>query len=300
MIASLNHPNISTSTTSARDYARDGAGRGADARRPHRRRARCRSTRRSAIARQIADALDTRTRRASSIATSSRATSRSAPTASSRCWTSARQGPAGGRPVEVRRFADDHRRPDRGGDDSGHGGLHGARAGRGKDGGQARRHLGLRLRVLRDADRRAADQGDSSQETMASILRDEPDLDKVPVQARRLLKRCLEKRSTAAASPPPGTGCPFSRAPPRPPPRDPLPPTPPPASAPKNKGAWGPPRIDRIAGAALGRSGRRGERRRASPGGPLRGRANREDAVLLRRRDGRVARRPLDGVSSHR
>jgi serine/threonine protein kinase len=39
----------------------------------------------------------------------------------------------------------------------------------------------------------AAYQGDSSQETIASILRDEPDLTKVPAQARRLLKRCLEK-----------------------------------------------------------------------------------------------------------
>jgi Tol biopolymer transport system component len=36
-------------------------------------------------------------------------------------------------------------------------------------------------------------QGDTSQETMASILRDEANLDKVPAQARRLLKRCLEK-----------------------------------------------------------------------------------------------------------
>jgi Tol biopolymer transport system component len=36
-------------------------------------------------------------------------------------------------------------------------------------------------------------QGDTSQETLASILRDEPDLSKVPAQARRLLKRCLEK-----------------------------------------------------------------------------------------------------------
>jgi serine/threonine-protein kinase len=35
--------------------------------------------------------------------------------------------------------------------------------------------------------------GDSTQETMASVLRDEPDLSKVPAQARRLLKRCLEK-----------------------------------------------------------------------------------------------------------
>jgi Tol biopolymer transport system component len=35
--------------------------------------------------------------------------------------------------------------------------------------------------------------GDSSHEVMASVLRDEPDLSKVPAQARRLLKRCLEK-----------------------------------------------------------------------------------------------------------
>ena len=35
--------------------------------------------------------------------------------------------------------------------------------------------------------------GDTSQETFASILRDEPDLSKVSVRARRLLKQCLEK-----------------------------------------------------------------------------------------------------------
>ena len=40
---------------------------------------------------------------------------------------------------------------------------------------------------------RSAYQADTSQEAMASILRDEPDLTKVPAQARRLLKRCLEK-----------------------------------------------------------------------------------------------------------
>jgi hypothetical protein len=39
----------------------------------------------------------------------------------------------------------------------------------------------------------AAYHGESTQETMASVLRDEPDLTKVPAQARRLLKRCLEK-----------------------------------------------------------------------------------------------------------
>jgi Tol biopolymer transport system component len=36
-------------------------------------------------------------------------------------------------------------------------------------------------------------EGSSLQEAMASVLRDEPDLTKVPAQARRLLKRCLEK-----------------------------------------------------------------------------------------------------------
>jgi eukaryotic-like serine/threonine-protein kinase len=39
----------------------------------------------------------------------------------------------------------------------------------------------------------AAYHGESTQETMASVLRDEPDLKRVPAQARRLLKRCLEK-----------------------------------------------------------------------------------------------------------
>src|SRR5665213_876943 len=36
-------------------------------------------------------------------------------------------------------------------------------------------------------------QGDTLQETMASVLKDEPDLSKVPAQAHRLLKRCPEK-----------------------------------------------------------------------------------------------------------
>ena len=42
--------------------------------------------------------------------------------------------------------------------------------------------------------------GDSSQETMASVLRDEPKWDKVPSQAQRLLKRCLEKDPTRRLS----------------------------------------------------------------------------------------------------
>ncbi len=36
-------------------------------------------------------------------------------------------------------------------------------------------------------------QGDSAPETIASVLRDDPDFAKIPAQAHRLLKRCLEK-----------------------------------------------------------------------------------------------------------
>src|SRR5439155_24318663 len=35
--------------------------------------------------------------------------------------------------------------------------------------------------------------GDTLQETLTSVLRDEPDLQNVPAQAHRLIKRCLEK-----------------------------------------------------------------------------------------------------------
>ncbi len=38
--------------------------------------------------------------------------------------------------------------------------------------------------------------GDTAAEVMASVLKDEPDLTKVPAQAHRLLKRCLEKDPT--------------------------------------------------------------------------------------------------------
>ena len=54
-------------------------------------------------------------------------------------------------------LADDHDAgDDRGGHDSRHRGLHVARAGEGKTGRQAQRHLGVRLRPLRNADRRAS------------------------------------------------------------------------------------------------------------------------------------------------
>ena len=56
-----------------------------------------------------------------------------------------------------RGLADDHdARDDRGGHHSGHGRLHVARAGERQAGRQAQRHLGVRVRALRDAHRQAA------------------------------------------------------------------------------------------------------------------------------------------------
>jgi hypothetical protein len=77
----------------------------------------------------------------------------------------------------------------------GHRGLHVARAGQGQRCRQALRYLRLRHRVLREAQRHGPHKGDTLQETLASVLKDEPDLNQVPAQAHRLLKRCLEKDS---------------------------------------------------------------------------------------------------------
>ena len=65
---------------------------------------------------------------------------------------------AGGRPSgDAHGLAHDHlaRDDDRRGRDSGHGRLYVAGAGEGARGGQAERHLGVRLRAVRDADRPA-------------------------------------------------------------------------------------------------------------------------------------------------
>ncbi len=57
------------------------------------------------------------------------------------------------RRIPVRRIPDNQRAPDRSWRRARHGRVHGAGAGQSQRGGQARRHLGVRLRVLRDADR---------------------------------------------------------------------------------------------------------------------------------------------------
>ena len=92
-----------------------------------------------------------------------------------------------------------HRRRQRAGRDRRHGGLHGARAGARKACRQARRHLGLRGRPLRDADRAPAPSParDSPTCSPRSCAGDELDPGashhaRAPATAARtLLERCL-------------------------------------------------------------------------------------------------------------
>ena len=83
------------------------------------------------------------------------------------------------------------------GHDPRHGGLHGARAGAGQAGGQARRHLGVWLRALRDAHGPRAFAGEDMADVLTSVLTREPDLTALPASTpqsiRRLIRRCLEK-----------------------------------------------------------------------------------------------------------
>ena len=96
------------------------------------------------------------------------------------------------------RADDRRRRPDR------DGGLHGARAGARQDRRQARRHLGVRCRALRDAHRaRARFGGDSVTEVAGAVIHKELDLRRAACRrhalgASHVLRRCLQKDPTAA------------------------------------------------------------------------------------------------------
>ena len=95
-----------------------------------------------------------RTSTESSIAISSRQTSRCVQTARSRCWTSAwrkRSSPSLA-PAHVSQSADDHESgDDAAGHGAGHSGLHESRTSEGAPGRQAQRCVGVWLRALRDA-----------------------------------------------------------------------------------------------------------------------------------------------------
>ena len=141
-----------------RPRAGDGAGRGRDARRSDRARADARSTRRCRSRGRLPTRSTPRTSTASSIAISSRPTSRSRSTARSRCWTSVwprrrtgderRSGRRRNRRRSRPRRRTDGRHPR-------HRRVHEPRAGARAAGRQAHRHLGVRVRALRDAHRPA-------------------------------------------------------------------------------------------------------------------------------------------------
>ena len=74
---------------------------------------------------------------------------------------------------------------------------------RGQAGRQARRHLGVRLRAVRDADGQRAFAGDDVSETLAAIIHEEPRWDALPARPAG------EHRDAAAAMPaegPAGSG----------------------------------------------------------------------------------------------
>ena len=101
--------------------------------------------------------------------------------------------------------ADHHlTRHDRDGHDRGHRRLHESRAGARPGGRQARGHMGVWRRALGNAHQQAPISGAIS-DTLASVLKTDPDWSALPVgtppAVRRLLRRCLEKdRSRRLAS----------------------------------------------------------------------------------------------------
>ena len=85
----------------------------------------------------------------------------------------------------------------RDGHDSRDGGLHEPRAGAREAGRQAHRHLGVRLRAVRNADGAAAFEGESVSDILARVIEREPDWKPLPAalppRVHELLRRCLEK-----------------------------------------------------------------------------------------------------------
>ena len=101
-----------------------------------------------------------------------------------------------GRDTTSDAVADDDGRRHARGRDARHGGLHESRAGARPAGRQAHRHLGLRLRAVRNADRPPAFPGETVSDTIAAILEREPDWPALPARHPRRSRACCGGAST--------------------------------------------------------------------------------------------------------
>ena len=104
---------------------------------------------------------------------------------------------AGSSPSAVDVADDHHAGDDAGRDDSRHGGLHVAGAGARQDRGQARGHLGVRRRAVRDADGQAGVRRRRRVDTLSKVLQREPDWTRFrrrcPPASSQVLRVCLRK-----------------------------------------------------------------------------------------------------------
>ena len=153
------------------------------------------------IAKQIAEALEAAHEQGSSIVISSPRISRCGRDGTVKVLDfglAKAMEPAGAMSAERVDVTDDHDAGhDAGRDDPGHRRLHVAGTGTRQDGRQARRHLGVRLRAVRDVDGQSGIPGEDITDTLAAVVRSEPDWSLVPRNVSPtllvFLRRSLQK-----------------------------------------------------------------------------------------------------------